>query len=76
MVPRLVDPHIAHAATGDMQCRAKLRFPCDRRAAQCDLPAAHVLDGTPHTNAKRTRVWKRRGYDVEASFMPGTEGQP
>ena len=76
MVARLVPPYIAHAATGDMQCRAKLRFPFDKKAAQCALSASHVIEGTPHLNAKRNRWWKRNGYDVDASFQPGTEGLP
>ena len=82
MVVRLVDPYIAHAATAEMRCRAKLKFPGDRRAAECNRTSTHVLerdaDGKPsmHRNAAGTRVWRRVGYDVEASMAPGTEGQP
>lgn len=82
MVARLVPPNIAHAASGDVQCRARFRFPVDGRATYCDLSAAHVTeraedDGPSwHRNAARTRVWRRRGYDTEASYLPGTEGQP
>ena len=82
MVLRIVPPYIAHAATGDMQCRAKLKFPGDKRAAQCALRSGHVTDNAPdggpswHKNAAGTRSWRRRGYDTEASFAPGTENQP
>lgn len=82
MVTRIVSPHIAHASTSEMRCRAKFKYPGDPRAVECDLRSAHVIeradDGGPswHTNAGRTRVWRRKGYDTEASAAPGTEGQP
>ena len=78
---RIVPAHIAHAASGDMQCRAKLKFPGDDRAAQCALRSGHVTgqasDGGPswHWDESRTRTWRRVGYDIEAMMMPGTEGQ-
>ena len=82
MVPimplRIVPAHIAHAASGDMQCRAKLKFPGDDRAARCALRSGHVTDraadGGPswHLDESLTRQWRRVGYDTEAMMQPGT----
>ena len=76
LVPAETAHALSYALSGEMRCRAKLKFPGDKRATQCSLHSGHVLDKTAHINANETRWWRRSGYDVEASIRPGTEGQP